>query len=188
MKLKKVARTSLSLILMAVLFILTLQASAEERIFHQDLPGEKSSVLRGLVNQERYFQILSEEGRLMLIVFDFESLSCPLCLDSFKNFCEALQSSGMQNSALGVLTFRDPEGAETYERYTRIIEKKLRGFILGNTIEFPILLDKFHIFAGMNLKEPAIFLFDLSKGMVKKYKFPLTKKQLEGIFNGQKKD
>jgi hypothetical protein len=176
-------------IFMGVLFsLLILGASSEERNYHQNLPGEGSLVLRGLLGEERYLQSPPEEGRLMLLVFDFESLSCPLCLDSFKNFCEALQSKGQENSTIGILTYKNPEGEKALDNYTKIIQKKLRGFIIGNNIEFPILLDKFHIFEGMNLKEAAIFLFDLSKGMLKKYTLPLTKKQLEEIFSVQKKD
>ena len=171
-----------------LLISLILRASAVKKNCAQDLSAQGTLALEGLSGKGRYLQTLSGQGRLVLFVFDFESLSCPFCLDSFKSFFEALQSNGMQNSAVGVLSFRDPGGAETDERYTRIVEKKLRGFILGNAIEFPILLDKFHIFDGMNLKEPAIFLFDISKDVLKKYSLPKTKKQLEEIFNGQKKD
>lgn len=171
-----------------LLISIALKASAEQENYAKDLSGPGSLVLGVLLGQERYLQTPSCQGKLILVIFDFESLSCPLCLDSFKNFCEALQSKGQQNLAVGILTFRNPEGEKAVDDYTKIIEKKLRGFIVGNNIEFPILLDKFHVFGGMNLKEAAIFLCDFSKGMLKKYTFPLTKKQLNEIFIGQEKD
>jgi hypothetical protein len=189
MKFMKKTLSDFIRILMGILFIsLVLRASTEEKNCAQNLSGQGSLVVGGLLGEERYLQTLSWQGRLILVIFDFESLSCPLCLDSFKNFCEALQSKGQENSAVGILTYKNPEDEKAHDNYTKIIEKKLRGFIIGNNIEFPILLDKFHIFEGMNLKEAAIFLFDFSKGMLKKYTLPLTKKQLEEIFSVQKKD
>jgi hypothetical protein len=189
MKFMKEIHSGFIRIFMGILFIsLVLRASAGEKNCAQNLSGEGSLLLGGLLGEERYLQTLSGQGRLILVIFDFESLSCPLCLDSFKNFCEALQSKGQQNSAIGILTYRNPESEKALDNYTKIIEKKLRGFIIGNNIEFPILLDKFHIFEGMNLKEAAIFLFDFSKGMLKKYTFPLTRKHLNEIFIGQEKD
>lgn len=174
---------------MGILLIsLVLRASAEQENCTHNRASPGRLVLGSLLDGERYFQALSGQGRLILVIFDFESLSCPLCLDSFKNFCEALQSKGQQNSALGILTYKNPKGEKAVDGYTKIIEKKLRGFIIGNKIEFPILLDKFHVFEGMNLKEAAFFLFDFSKGMLKKYAFPLTKNQIEEIFNAQKKN
>jgi hypothetical protein len=189
MKFMKKTLSDFIIIFMGILFIsLVLRASAEEKNCAQNLSAQGNLLLGGLLGEERYLQTISGQGRLILVIFDFESLSCPLRLDSFKNFCEALQSKGQENSAVGILTYKNPEGEKALDNYTKIIEKKLRGFIIGNNIEFPILLDKFHIFEGMNLKEAAIFLFDFSKGILKKYTLPLTKKQLEEIFSVQKKD
>jgi len=185
---KKTLSDFIRLFISILFILLVLQASTEKKNYAQSLSGEERLVLGGLSAEERYLQTLSREGRLILVVFEFESLSCPLCLDSFKNFCEALQSKGQENSALGVLTYRIQESEKAIDVYTKIIEKKLRGFIIGNNIEFPIILDKFHIFNGTNLKGTGVILIDASKGILKRYALPLTKKQLDEIFKGQEKE
>jgi len=132
--------------------------------------------------EEKYSQNIPGEGKLILIIFDFESLSCPLCLESFKDFCETLHSTGLENSALGLLTYQNAADEQNIEKYTKIVEKKLRGFRIGNRIKFQILLDKFHVFEGLNITKPGIILFDLSKGLIKKYKLPITKGELDEFF------
>jgi hypothetical protein len=189
MKLFKKTLSGFIRIFIIILFIsLVLRASAAQENCAQNLSGQERLIFGGLLEEESRLQTLSGQGKFILVVFDFESLSCELCLDSFKNFCEELQSKGQQNSAVGILTYRNLEGKKGLSDFTKIIEKKLRGFIIGNNIEFPILLDKFRIFEEMNFKEAVILLFDFSKGMLKKYTFPLTKKQLEEIFSVQEKD
>lgn len=167
---------------------LVLKASTNKKNYAQNPSSQGSLVLEGSLEEGKYLQILSGQGRFFLVVFDFESFSCPLCLDSFKNFCEALQSKGQEDSAVGILTYRNPEGEKAVDDYTKIIEKKLRGFTIGNNIEFPILLDKFHIFNGTSLKGTGVILIDASKGILKRYTLPLTKKQLDEIFKRQEKE
>lgn len=131
--------------------------------------------------EESIPQIFLGGGRLILIIIDLESFFCPLCLESFKAFSDALLSNGQEHLALGVLTFQNPSADENIENQTKIVERKLRGFIAGNNIKFPILLDKLHVFDGMRLKDSDIILFDITRSLVKKYKFPLTKKQFDEI-------
>ncbi len=189
MKFMKKSLSDFIKIFMSILIIsLVLKASTGKKNYTQNLSSQGSLALEGLLEERKYLQTLSGQGKFILVVFDFESLSCPLCLDSFKNFCEALQSKGKENSALGVLIYRNPEDEKAVDDHTKIIEKKLRGFIIGNNIEFPIILDKFHIFNGTSAKGTGVILFDASKGILKRYPFPLTKKQIDEILKGQEKD
>jgi hypothetical protein len=65
----------------------------------------------------------------------------------------------------------------------------LRGFISGNNIKFPIILDRNGVFSDLNLdlSDTALILFDIRKKVIKKYKFPLTKEQLNEISREKEK-
>lgn len=139
-------------------------------------------ILSPAENQEISEKKFSPEGRLILVILDFESLSCSLCLESFKAFCETLESYSAENFALGILIFKALIGEEDTEKFEKIIEKQLRGFMVGNNIQFPILLDKLHVFQALGLNDTGIILFDFSRNLLKKYTFPLSQKQLDEIF------
>ncbi len=65
----------------------------------------------------------------------------------------------------------------------------MRGFISGNNIKFPIILDRDGVFSDLNLdlSDTALILFDIQKKIIKKYKFPLTKEQLNEISRDKEK-
>lgn len=118
-----------------------------------------------------------------LLIIDSGFLNCPICLQSFTKFIEAINAHGLEKSVLGVLIFNKEENELSSEGDIQIIEKQLRGFISGNNIKFPIILDRDRVFNDLNLdsSDTALILFDIQKKIVKKYKFPLTKEQLNEI-------
>jgi hypothetical protein len=124
-----------------------------------------------------------------LLVIDSGFISCSLCLQSFTKFIEVINANGFEKSVLGVLIIDTEEDELNSERDIQIIEKQLRGFISGNNIKFPIILDRDGVFNDLNLDstDTALILFDIQKKIVKKYKFPLTKEQLNEISKDQDK-
>jgi hypothetical protein len=123
-----------------------------------------------------------------LLIIESGFLNCPLCLQSFTKFIEVINANGLEKSVLGVLIFDKEEDELSSERDIQIIEKQLRGFISGNNIKFPIILDRDGVFNDLNLDSSgtALISFDIQKKIVKKYKFPLTKEQLNEISKEKK--
>jgi hypothetical protein len=123
-----------------------------------------------------------------LLIIESGFLNCPLCLQSFTKFIEVINANGLEKSVLGVLIFDKEEDELSSERDIQIIEKQLRGFISGNNIKFPIILDRDGVFNDLNLDSSgtALISFDIQKKIVKKYKFPLTKEQLNEISTEKK--
>jgi len=132
--------------------------------------------------RQRYSPSLSRVQKLIVIVFDFKSFFCPLCLDSVKDFCDTLHSRDQDEFAIGVLVYESSDKKDE-ERSKKVIEKKLRGFIIGNSIQFPVILDHFHVFKDLIFEDTGIILLDRSRKILKKYSFPLTNKQLDEIFS-----
>jgi len=124
-----------------------------------------------------------------LLIIDSGFLNCSLCLLPFTKFIETINANGLEKSVLGVLILDKEEDELSSERDIQIIEKQLRGFISGNNIKFPIILDRNGVFSDMFLDsgDTALILFDIQKKIVKKYKFPLTKEQLNEISKGKRK-
>ena len=121
--------------------------------------------------------------KLILLIIDDQSLFCPLCLEIFQNFCDLLRSSGQDAHAMGVLVYQVSDNDEEREGSEKIIEKRLRGLIIGSNICFPFLYDKFHIFEGLDLEGATIILFDRSRKLLKKYTLPLTHEQKEEVLS-----
>ncbi len=63
----------------------------------------------------------------------------------------------------------------------------MRGFISGNNIKFPFILDRDGVFNDMNSEDITLILFDIQKKIIKKHKFPLTKEQINEIFKEKEK-
>ena len=130
---------------------------------------------------------ISDKRYLLIIESDF--LNCPLCLQPFTKFIETINANALEKSVLGVLIFDKEENELSSERDIQIIEKQLRGFISGNNIKFPIILDRNGVFSNLNLdsSDTALISFDIQKKIVKKYEFPLTKGQLNEISKEKEK-
>jgi hypothetical protein len=124
----------------------------------------------------------SISGRRYLLIVYSSFLNCPLCLKSFTKFIEVINANGLEKSVLGVLIFDRDENELGSERDIQIIKKQLRGFISGNNIKFPFILDTDGVFNDLNLDDITLVLFDIKEKIIKKYKFPLTKEQLKEIF------
>lgn len=124
--------------------------------------------------------VLSEK-RFILIV-DLSVLNCPLCVQSLTEFIGIVNAFKLENDVLGVLVFSRRENDSNSETQMKIAEKKLRGFIVGNYVQFPFFLDRSGVFNVLNPDATAILiLFDREKSEIKKYTFPLTSAQIQEI-------
>ncbi len=121
--------------------------------------------------------------KLLFFIIEFESFACLSCLDSFLEFYHQLPSSLEQASLWGILIV-DWSGQRAEQDHSfKIIEKKLRGFIKANQIQFPILIDRFQLFNGLGKEGISLILFDRKKRTIKKYVFPLRQIQKKEIVN-----
>jgi len=133
-----------------------------------------------LFPQEQNIDVFSEK-RLILII-DFAFFSCSLCTQSLTDFNNIINAFKLEDSLIGVMVYRETDDEVNAERRIKIIETKLRGFIKGNDIRYPIILDKKGIFKSLSQDEASLILLDIEKKTVKKYTFPLTKGQIDDIF------
>lgn len=121
--------------------------------------------------------------KFLLFLIDFESLWCFPCLDAFLKFYRLLPLRFQKDLSWGVLVQKIQRNKDRGEKSLKIAKKKLRGFIKANKIKFPIVLDRLHIFEDLIEEGTTLLLFDQSQKTVKKFVFPLSRRQQEEIFS-----
>lgn len=121
------------------------------------------------------------EKRFILII-DFAFFNCPLCIQSLTDFNNMINAFKLEDSFIGVLAYREANDEVDTKRRIKIIETQLRGFIKGNDIRYPIILDKKGIFKCLSPDEASLILLDIEKKTVKKYTLPLKIDQIDEIF------
>lgn len=118
----------------------------------------------------------------ILLIIDLTFLNCPLCVQSLASFIAMVQANRLENSVFGILVFDREKKKADLERYLTIIEKRLRGFMIGHDIKFPILLDQNGVFNLVCPQASALLIiFDAQKGRIKDYSFPLNRDELNEI-------
>jgi hypothetical protein len=133
------------------------------------------------LNSAGYHLNFIEEKRFLLII-DFGFLNCPLCVESLTEFIQVVNACNLENSVLGVLILHKCSSEPDSEKRVRIAEKRLKGFIIGHDIRFPVVLDRQGIFRFINPEASATLLvFDAQQQVIKKYTFPLTRAQLDEL-------
>lgn len=136
-------------------------------------------------NKELFPQKQSEnvisEKRFVLII-DLAFFNCSLCIQSLTDFNNIINAFMLEDSLIGVMVYREKNNEVDAERRIKIAEQQLRGFIKGNDIRYPIILDKKGIFKSLSQDEASLILFDIQRKAVKKYTFPLKRGQIDEIF------
>ena len=120
---------------------------------------------------------------LVVFIIDFDSFMCLTCLESLLDFYHQLPGAGKGCGVWGVLVFDASLGNQRGNTFTRIIEKKLKGFMQGNRLQFPVVIDRWHLFDGLGKAGSAVIVFDPVKRLVKKYDFPLRPGQVQEIMS-----
>jgi hypothetical protein len=118
---------------------------------------------------------------LLVAVIDAETFFCSPCLERFLDFCRSLPEDTLRDRVRGVLVFSSEEDQEESEIQSRIIAKKLRGFLRAQGIPFPVILDYSHIFDSLTKDAPCFLLLDAGRLLLKKYLLPLSAGQGEEI-------
>ena len=115
---------------------------------------------------------------VLIYIIEFRDILCSPCSESFLDFSLSLPLEFQKENTWGIVVFEP--GLQT-NLGEKIIAKKVRGFLKGNQLHFPVFIDFFHIFKTLRTQATQLFLLDSTSLTVKKYDFPLTVKQKEAI-------
>lgn len=108
----------------------------------------------------------------MVFVIDFDDFMCFSCLESFLQFCQSLPPEFRARHCIGVLTL--PAGRESAPAMIQIMRKKLRGFIKGNNIDFPVVVDQQHYFAELSRYGSCLLVLWAHELSMDVHPFPLS--------------
>ena len=120
---------------------------------------------------------------LLLVIIDFNSFLCLSCLDSFLDFYDQLSGIVDERMLWGILVFDASLEQQHGSSYIKIVEKKLKGFVKANHIQFPMVIDRFHLFESLGKEGSAVFVFDPGARAVKRYVFPLRRNHIQEIMS-----
>jgi len=115
---------------------------------------------------------------VLIYIIEFRDILCSPCSESFLDFCLSLPVEFQKENTWGIVVF--DQGPQT-NLGEKIIAKKVRGFMNGNQIHFPVFIDFLHIFKTLRTQATQIVLLDSTSFSVKKYDFPLAAKQKDAI-------
>lgn len=121
----------------------------------------------------------NERSSMALIyIIEFRDILCSPCSKSFLDFCLSLPPEFQRENTWGIVVF-DPDSQTNLRE--KIISKKVRGFMTGNQLHFPLFIDMLHIFKTLRTQATQLLLLDSSSLTVKKYDFPLEEKDKKAI-------
>jgi hypothetical protein len=115
----------------------------------------------------------SRNRTICWVLFDFDSLFCSPCLAPLLEFCRSLPAPIQEEKVRGILVYGARPDRDQDGRYAQIIQKKLRGFVKANSLQFPIVLDGLHVFNSLVKSSVRALLFDDDQQTIKAYGFPL---------------
>jgi len=120
----------------------------------------------------------------IILILGNTNFGCKFCMDSFIKLCDRLQESEkLKNSIYGVLCYDSKEN-DNYKENILIQKKLLRGFIKGNNIQFPFILDSSHVFKNFcNNGLQKVIIINGEKDCIKQWNLPLKPNQYEEIMN-----
>jgi len=120
--------------------------------------------------------------KMFVLIIDIAYFNCSLCIQSLTDFNNMINAYKLEDSIIGVMVYRERNDETATERRIKIIEHQIRGFIKGNDIRYPIILDKKGLFKSLSQDEASLILLDIQRKTIKKYTFPLKKVQIDEIF------
>ncbi|MGB8960114.1 MAG: hypothetical protein WCC00_13990 [Candidatus Aminicenantales bacterium] len=117
-----------------------------------------------------------QHEKIILVLINTKYFSCPLCQTLFNDFCKELFLKDLERFALGVFIPHSMPDSMSAKNIA-ILEKQLRGFIQGNSIRFPVILDRDQIFSDLAGIDTDVIFINEEARLMKKYKFPLAQDQ-----------
>jgi len=127
------------------------------------------------------------QEKIILVLINTKYFSCPLCQKLFNDFCNELFSKDLERFALGVFIPHSlPDSMN--KKIVAIMEKQLRGFIQGNNIRFPVVLDRDLIFSDLGGIDTDVIFIDEEKRLMKKLKFPLSQDQWQEMISDRRSE
>ncbi len=107
----------------------------------------------------------------IIYIIEYTDILCSPCGESFLDFCSSLPLEFQKENTWGIVVFEP--GSQT-NLGQKILAKKVRGFMNGNQLHFPVFIDSSHIFKTLRTQATHLYLLDSTFLTVKKYVFPLT--------------
>jgi len=114
----------------------------------------------------------------LIYIIEFRDILCSPCSESFLDFCFSVPLEFQKENTWGIVVF-DPDSQTNLG--DMLIAKKVRGFMNGNQLHFPWVIDSFHVFKNLRTQTTQLFFLDSSSLTVKKYAFPLMEKHKNDI-------
>jgi len=128
-----------------------------------------------------YNHSFSLENKKCFLIINTDFLDCSLCKEKINNLTEIVNNYNLEDYFLGVLVISQEEDLNN-DKNIKIIERKLEGFIKGNEIKFPIIVDKERIFNKLSVDDICLILFDSQRNIIRRYSLPLSNKLIKEIF------
>jgi len=122
-------------------------------------------------------------GKIILVMIEFSDMHCPLCMEYLTNFNQNLNPSQTDGRTVGIVRMEKSRRTAPGRRDIRIAERQIRGFAAGHGLRFPLLLDRHSALSGLFAGDHDIILIDPERNLIKRYRFPLTGRQLEEILS-----
>jgi len=118
---------------------------------------------------------------LVLLFLDFADFNCPLCLDSFLDFCRMLPPHNHGVSIWGIVVNSEDIENSPDAYSVQILGKKIRGFTIANNLDFPLILDRSHIITKLINKGSQAILLNPNGRIFERYTFPLDPQSIQKI-------
>jgi len=125
-----------------------------------------------------YVWSIGKSPVVLIYIIEYRDILCSPCSESFLDFCLFLPVEFQKENTWGIVVF--DKGSQT-NLGEKILAKKVRGFMNGNRLHFPVFIDFLHIFNTLRTQASQIVLLDSTSLSIKKYDFPLAVKQKDAI-------
>jgi hypothetical protein len=128
--------------------------------------------------------VYAGEKTNVIIIVDIDYFSCPSCAENFVRFCDAVKTDGEKSDICIVVSNRSWTGNDQENpRHLDIVKRQWVGFYRANAILWPYVFDVENVYRCMLQSEATILIHNKDKNVVKKYCFPLSKKEVNEIKN-----
>ncbi|MCJ7679739.1 MAG: hypothetical protein MUP70_03345 [Candidatus Aminicenantes bacterium] len=119
----------------------------------------------------------------VLLVIDVSDFSCPSCLQSIVDFIHVIPPSIREKRTVAVWRVSDPEEKDEADLKNRIWNKKMRGFVSANFIDFPIWMISESGSEAIFGKGSRLLIFPPHDNTVLSYPFPLAFEERKDVQN-----